>query len=107
VTVFSLILFTFEDIWFLLTGDVRAFETIFLPLAAFSSVLWFLSLFILAEGLPRLVVVILSASMASHVLLRFTAVPSQQIKAIAICRVLASLGLVLLYLRFRSEVAES
>jgi hypothetical protein len=108
-TIFSLFVFTYENIWFLFTGDARVFATrefLYLPLAALSAVFCLLSFFICRPGLPRIAFAIFSASMASHVFLRFVAIPLEQMKVIAIIRILASLGLVLLYLRLRSEVAD-
>jgi hypothetical protein len=107
-TIFSLFVFTFENIWFLFTGDAGVFATrgfLYIPLAGLSAIFCLLSSFICRPGLIRVAYAIFSASMASHVFLLFVVIPSEQMKVIAIIRILASLGLVLLYLRFRSEVA--
>jgi hypothetical protein len=108
-TIFSLFVFTEENITFLFTGDTGVFaarEFLYLPLAALSAVFCLLSFFICRPGLPRVAYAFFSASMASHVVLRFVAIPSEQMKVIAIIRIFASLGLVFLYLRYRSETAD-
>ena len=108
-TGYSLFMSSYENIWFLLTGNVGVFalrEFLFLPVFALASVFCLFSFFVFRPGLPRIAIAAFSASMASHVFLRFAAVPLEQMRVIAICRVFASLGLVFLCLRFRSEVAE-
>jgi hypothetical protein len=108
-TIFSLIVFTNEDIWFQFTGDAGVFadrEYLYLPMAALSAVFCLVSFFMARRGLPRIAYAIFCVAMASHVFLRFAAIPLPQMKVIAISRVFASLDLVFLYSSFRSKVGD-
>jgi hypothetical protein len=108
-TTYSVFSSSYENIWFLLTGNIGVFalrEFLFLPVFALAAIFCLFSFFLFRPGFPRIAIGAFSASMTSHVILPFASLHPQQMKAIATCRIFASLGLVFLYFHFRSEAAE-
>ena len=108
--VFSIFIFTFEDFWFIFTSNPVVFsvrEFIYLPLAVIAASFSLISFFVFQPGFPRIAIGLFAASMAFRVLQWFVTIPSQQLKVVAVGRIVASLCVVFLYLRYRSETTES
>ena len=108
---FSLLVFTFEDISIVLTGRLDSFfrpSGIWaLSWAALATVFSAMTVFIWRPGLPRIVMALFSISMASHILEQFVAFPAQQLKLAALCRISVAVALVLLVWRDRSTHSSS
>jgi hypothetical protein len=106
---FSLAVFTLEDIQILLTGKLDSFlrpSGIWgLCWAALAAAFSAMTVFIWRPGLPRIVMALFSISMASHVLEQFVAFSVQQLKLAALCRIFVAVALVLLVVRYRSITA--
>jgi hypothetical protein len=105
---FSLSVFTLEDIWILLTGKLDSFlhgpSGIWgLLWAALATVFSAVTVFIWRPGLPRIVMALFSISMASHIVEQFVALPVQQLKLAALCRIFVAVALILLVWRDRSS----
>jgi hypothetical protein len=103
---FSLVLFTAQDVWILLTGKLfvlKAFMGVWYPLWAVLAALFSaLTVFTWRPGFPRIVIGLFSISMASHAVEQFVILPPQHLKLVAFCRIVAASGLILLFLRYRS-----
>ncbi|MBZ5702247.1 MAG: hypothetical protein LAN84_10405 [Acidobacteriia bacterium] len=103
---FSLVLFTVQDFSILLTGKIYALHGLrgiwYLLWATVAAVFSAMTVFIWRPGLPRIVIAFFSISMASHILEQFVALPAQQLKLAALCRIFITVALILLGLRYRS-----
>jgi hypothetical protein len=107
--IFSLVLFTIQDFWFLLFGKLVVLHGLrgiwYLVWAALAAVFSAITVFTWRPGLPRIVIALFSISMASHVFEQFVALPAQPLKLVALCRIFVAMALVLLLLRYRSTAA--
>jgi len=108
---FSLAVFTFEDISIVLTGKLHSFfrpSGIWaLSWAALATLFSAMTVFIWRPGLPRILMALFSVSMASHILEQFVAFSAQQLKLAALCRIFIAVVLVLLVWRERSTHSSS
>ena len=106
--VFALFISTFGDIVFLVTGNVwtpGGFRSVWYPLwEALAALFSAITFFVWRPALPRIMIALFAVSMASHVVERFAPMPAQQLRLVAICRLLISLGLALVYLNYRWTV---
>ena len=106
---FSLVLFTVQDIWILLAGKLVTLQGLrgiwYLLWAALAALFSALTIFVWRPAFPRIIMALFSASMASHVFEQFVALPAQHLKLIALCRVFAAVGIILLFFRYRSTDA--
>jgi len=104
--VFSLVLFTVQDLWILVTGTPYALHGLrgdwYLLSAAIATIFSAMTVFIWRPGLSRIVIGLFSMSMASHILEQFVGLPAQELKLAALCRIFIAVGLILLVLRYRS-----
>jgi hypothetical protein len=104
--IICLALFTVQDIEILFTGNLGKwhwFSGVWRLLwAAVASLFSALTVFFWRRLIPRIAMALFSASMASHVFEQFIALPMQHLKLIALCRVFVSLGVIGLYLHYRS-----
>lgn len=107
----SLALFTVQDIDTLLTGNLGKWHWFsgvwYLLWAAVAAIFSALTVFIWRAIFPRIIIALFSASMASHVFEPFIALPTQHLKLIAFCRVFVSLGVIGLYLHYRSTAPKA
>jgi hypothetical protein len=103
---FSLALFTAQDLWILVTGAPYALHGLrggwYLLWAAIATLFSATTVFIWRPGLPRIVIGLFSISMASHILEQFVGLSAQELKLVALCRVFVAVALILLVLRYRS-----
>jgi hypothetical protein len=99
----SLVMFTIQDLLTLLTGKFVAFHgpkgIWYVVLAILAALFCAMNVFVLRPGLPRFLAVLLSITMASHVLEQFVALPAQQLKLAAICRSFVVAVVILLFWR--------
>src|SRR5882762_3513157 len=103
--IFSLVLFTIQDLWILFSGKLVALHGLrgmwYLLWAAIAAVFSVMTAFIWRPGLPRIVIALFSISMASRVLEQFVTLPAQQLKLTAVCRIAVAAALILLLSRYR------
>ena len=103
---FSLVLFTVQDLWILVIGTPFALHGLrggwYLFWAAIATVFSATTVFIWRPGLPRIVIGLFSISMASHILEQFVSLPAQQLRLAAACRIIVAGAVILLFLRYRS-----
>jgi hypothetical protein len=107
----SLFAFTVQDVSMLVTGKLYSSALLrsvwYLLWAGLATVFSAACVFILQPALPRLVIALFSVSMASHILERFVRMPALQLRLLALCRLVVSLGVVLVYLRHRFDEPEA
>jgi hypothetical protein len=107
----SLFAFTVQDVSALFTGDSFSLGPLrslwYLLWAALAALFSAACVFVFRAAWPRLVSALFSVAMASHILERFVRVPALQLRLVALCRLLVSLGVVLVYLRHRSAEPET
>jgi hypothetical protein len=102
----SLFAFTVQDLSVLLAGNsgrsslLRSFW--YLLWAGLASLAAAACVFICRSAWERLVITLSSVAMASHIVERFVGMRVPQLRLVALCRLLVSMGVVLLYLRTRS-----
>jgi hypothetical protein len=103
---FSLVLFTVQDLWILVTGTPYALHGLrggwYLLWASIATMFSATTVFIWRPGLPRVVIGLFSISMASHILEQFVGLSAQVLKLVALCRIIVAVALILLVLRYRS-----
>lgn len=103
-TVLSLAVFTIEDVSILFTGNLIAFRApriaFYSLAAALAALFWGVTIFISRPGLPRIVIGLLSISMASHAVEHLVSMPPTQMKIIAASRIVVSLLVIIPVLRF-------
>ena len=101
----SFVMFTIQDLFTVFTGKFVAFHgpkgIWYVLLAILATLYSAMNVFIFRPGLPRLVTILFSISMASHVLEQFVVLPAQQLKLAALCRIFVAVGVILLFLRYR------
>ena len=102
---FSLVIFTLQDISILLAG--KLFITLatlrgtwYLLVATIAALFSALTVFIWRPGLPRIVIGLFSVTMASHIIEQFVILPTPQMKVVALGRIGVALGLILLFLPY-------
>jgi hypothetical protein len=104
---FSLALFTVQDLWVLVTGAPYALHGLrggwYLLWAAIATLFSATTVFIWRPGLPRIVIGLFSISMTSHILEQFVGLSAQELKLVALCRVFVAVALILLVLRYRAR----
>jgi hypothetical protein len=107
----SLFAFTVQDVSVLLTGDLHRLALLrsawYLVWAGLATLFSAACVFIRQPALPRLVLALFSVSMASHIFERFVGMPVLQLRLVALCRLIVSLGLVLVYFRHRFDEPET
>jgi len=102
---FSLMAFAFFDFWILFVGDLSPLNLRviwYLVLSGIAALFSVVCVFVWRPLLPKLFIGLFSISMASHILERFIRIPMPQLRLLAACRLLVSLGIVLVFLRYRS-----
>ena len=104
----SLAVFAILDFGILISGSgYRLLHGIsgvwYLFLAALAALWAALTIFMWRPLIPRITMALFSASMVSHILEQFVALPAQSLRVTAGCRLLVSLGVILLFLRYRSS----
>jgi hypothetical protein len=105
-TMFSVAVFTLEDIWILFTGKLASLlhgpsGWWALLWAALATMFSAISVFVWRPVVPRIVMTLFSMSMASHILEQFVAFSAQQLKLAALCRISVAVALVGLVWRVR------
>jgi len=102
----SLIAFAVVDFWILIAGSLPSLNlrvAWYLALSVVAALFSVVCVFIWRPLLAKLAISLFSISLASHSLERFIRIPMPQLRLLAACRLLVSLGVVLLVLRFRSS----
>ena len=103
---FSLVAFIFHDVWILFTGNLPELSLggiWYLFLGGLATLFSAICVIVWRPAWARLLIALFSVSMASHILERFVRIPIPQLRMIAVCRLLVSLGIVLVFLRYRSN----
>jgi len=102
--IYSLTLFTLQDVWILLTGKLVAlsglYGTGFVLLATAAALFSALTVFVWRPGFPRIVIGLFSIAMVSHIIEPFVILSASQMRVIAVCRIGIALGLILLFLQY-------
>jgi flagellar biosynthesis protein FlhB len=105
----SLVVFALEDTSTLLTGRLDSFfgpsGLWALSWAAIAAVFSAIMVFIWRPVLPRIVMALVSVSMASHILEQLVVFSIQQLKLAALCRIFVGVAPVVLVLHYRSTTA--
>lgn len=101
---YSLFLFTLQDISILLTGKFVVITGLYgfwyVLLATVAALFSTLTVFVWRPGLPRIVIGLFSVSMVSHIIQQFVILSASQVKIVAVCRMGIALGPVLLFLQY-------
>ena len=101
---FSLVLFTLQDVSILLTGKFVALPGLYgigsVPLATVATLFSALTVFVWRPGFPRIVIGLFSIAMVSHIIEQFVILPALQMKVVAVCRIGIALGLILLFMQY-------
>ncbi len=107
----SLFAFTVQDISVLLTGDLFRSGLLksvwYLLWAGLATLFSAACVFLCRSARLKVVIALFSVSMASHILERFFSLPAPQLRLVALCRLVVSLGVVLAYLRHRFDEPET
>ena len=110
--IYSLFLFTLQDISILLTGKFVVITGLYglwcVLLATVAALFSALTVFVWRPGLPRIVIGLFSVSMVSHIIQQFAILSASQVKEVAVFRIGIALGLVLLFLQYgRAKKADN
>lgn len=101
---FCLIIFTIQDISILLTGKLLTFTTLtslfYMFLAVLAAVFSAFTVFIWRGVVPRILIGLFSVSMLSHIIEHSLVFPVSLMRAVAICRIAVTLGLLLLSFQY-------
>ena len=101
---FCLIIFTIQDISILLTGKLLTFTTLtslfYMFLAVLAAVFSAFTVFIWRGVVPRILIGLFSVSMLSHIIELSLVFPVSLMRAVAICRIAVTLGLLLLSFQY-------
>lgn len=101
---FSLALFTLQDLSILLTGKFVALRGLYgiwyMLLATVSALFSARTVFVWRPGFPRIVIGLFSISMVSHVIEQFVVLSASQMKVVAVCRIGVALALILLFVQY-------
>jgi hypothetical protein len=103
---FSLLAFTFCDFWILFTGDLPRLSLYgiwYLLLGGLAALFSAMCVVLWQPAFARLIAALFSVSMASHVLERIVRISTPELRVISVGRLLVSLGVVLVYFRYRVD----
>lgn len=100
----SLFIFVLVDFQILLTGTLPALNlrlTWYLLLGVVASLFSAICVFSWRPMVARIAIALFSLSMATHVVERLVHLPTATLRALSICRLLVSLGVIFLFLSYR------
>jgi hypothetical protein len=103
--IYSLVIFTVQDLWILFAGKPFALHGFrgpgYLLCTIVAALFSAATVSIWRPGAHGIVMALFSVSMASHILEQVVSLPAQELRPVAACRIIVGGAVVFLFLRYR------